>query len=118
MSSELHAAAAGGDTREVIRLLAVEGCGLEARDEKGNTVLMVAARGPYFCFPTSKIRSYGSPALVTKLLDMGADPNARNKNDETALVLATQELSTFSSPAASICLNYGEVIDILKRVTK
>jgi hypothetical protein len=86
----LMLAAANGDTKGVQRLLAA-GADVNARDQSGQTALIIACRTPNV--PSE---------LVKALLTAGADVNTRSRNDYTALSWATSRGNT-------------EVIRILRR---
>jgi hypothetical protein len=73
----LMLAAANRDTKGVQRLLAV-GADVNARDQSGQTALIIACRTPNV-----------PPELVKALLAAGADVNTRSRNDYTALSWAT-----------------------------
>jgi len=73
----LMQAAANGDTKGVQRLLA-SGSDVNARDQSGQTALIIACRTPHV-----------PPELVKALLAAGADVNTRSRNDYTALSWAT-----------------------------
>jgi Ankyrin repeats (3 copies) len=86
----LMQAAANGDTKEVQKLLAA-GADVNARDQSGQTALIIACRTPHV-----------PPELVKALVAAGADVNTRSRNDYTALSWATTRGNT-------------EVIRVLRR---
>jgi Ankyrin repeats (3 copies) len=86
----LMQAAANGDTKGVQQLLAA-GADVNARDQSGQTALIIACRTPHV-----------PPQLVKALLAAGADVNTRSRNDYTALSWATTRGNT-------------EVIRVLRR---
>jgi hypothetical protein len=73
----LMQAAANGDIQEVKQQLAA-GADVNARDQSGQTALIIACRTPHV-----------PPDLVKALLAAGADVNTRSRNDYTALSWAT-----------------------------
>jgi len=73
----LMQAAAKGDTKGVQQLLA-KGADVNARDQSGQTALIIACRTPHV-----------PPEVVKALLAAGADVNTRSHNDYTALSWAT-----------------------------
>jgi Ankyrin repeats (3 copies) len=86
----LMQAAAVGDIKKVKQLLAA-GAEVNARDQSGQTALIIACRTPRV-----------PPELVKALLAAGADVNTRSRNDYTALSWATTRGNT-------------EVIQLLRR---
>jgi len=73
----LMQAAANGDVKKVKQQLAA-GADVNARDQSGQTALIIACRTPHV-----------PPELVKALLAAGADVNTRSRNDYTALSWAT-----------------------------
>ncbi len=63
------------------RLLMQRGVRINAQDNEGNTVLMMAVTG--------------SSSSVQALLDAGADPNIKNKAGKTALQIAQENVSKY-----------------------
>jgi len=86
----LMQAAAVGDIKKVKQVLAA-GADVNARDQSGQTALIIACRMPHV-----------PPELVKALLAAGADVNTRSRNDYTALSWATTRGNT-------------EVIQLLRR---
>jgi hypothetical protein len=78
----LMQAAVSSDVQRVKQLLAA-GADVNARDQSGQTALIVACRTPHV-----------PPALVKALLAAGADVNIRSRNDYTALSWATARNDT------------------------
>jgi len=78
----LMQAAANGDIKRVKQLLAA-GADVNARDQSGQTALIIACRTPHV-----------APELVKALLAAGADVNTRSRNDYTALSWATARDNT------------------------
>src|SRR5437763_540971 len=85
-----HAQSAAGDLLQLIRnndlavlkkRLVVNPADAAAGDACGTTLLIHAA-------------AIGSPEAVKLLLDSGADPNAKNQMDETALILGEGDVRT------------------------
>jgi ankyrin repeat protein len=65
--------AAAYSTPEIVTLLLERGADIEARDDGGNTPLMVAAE------------QSSTPAILTLLLEKGADPLAEDKYGRRAI---------------------------------
>lgn len=72
----LKAASAGINDRDVIRYLAEKGADTEARNERGDTPLVIAIR-------------QGNHRLARHLISHGADVNVRTAEGQSALALAT-----------------------------
>ena len=73
----LRIAAYKGDSEEASQLVA-EGVEIDAKNEYGNTALMIAVMG-------------GHLEIVKDLIAGGADVNARNRAESTALMLAAKK---------------------------
>jgi hypothetical protein len=76
--------AAGDDSLEILKTLLRHSPDLSARDEEGQTALMIAAIGR----PTEEDTYLPKPCHVRLLLEHGARVGARNASGETALDIA------------------------------
>lgn len=94
--------AAGEDFRsDLVKFLVQHGAEVNAQDNDGDTALNSAARG---CSVWDK----EAMKSMTELLNADADPNLRNKEGETALMVAVREES---DTCARLLLAHGARID-------
>ncbi|XP_013379488.1 peroxisomal NADH pyrophosphatase NUDT12 [Lingula anatina] len=76
MMERIYECAAGGKTQELDKLIATKDLDLDAKNERGWTALMFAARN-------------GQSAILKKLLERGSDPSIMNSTGQTALDIAS-----------------------------
>jgi len=92
---------------EMIQLLLDTGAQVDARDEDGNTPLIVAAKGT------------DRPEIIQLLIEKGAEVNARNNDGSTALMVAARGAGSGGNiPGVTIikstrALLGGDIIELL-----
>ena len=90
----LKAAREGNNDRDVISYLVRKGANIEARDEQGDTPLLIAIH-------------LGNHRLVRHLINQGADVNTKGANGQSALALA---LELKSMDIASLLQQQGALV--------
>jgi len=96
----LTAAARDGNTLKVDTLLARKVNIDEQHKDTGNTALVIA------------ILEHSSPLIAELLINAKADPNVRNKNEETALLCAVQKKR---SRVINLLIKAGAAVDVASR---
>jgi len=86
---------------EVVEAMIAKGADVKATDAGGTTTLMMAA-----------YHESANPALAQRLIDLGVDPNAKNKKGETALMWALRRGPT---PVVDVLRNAGAANDEMVR---
>ncbi len=74
--------AAEDDDANIVPLLLAAGANVEAQNSRGETALMRAAADPYYS---------GTQPALEALLNVGANPNVRDKSGNTALFIAVAQ---------------------------
>lgn len=82
----------GSETKDIVGILIDNGANVHARDQHDNTALILACMNPNLDTSEKCNPHYNDTtiAVIELLHRAGADMNARNKNGDTALAIATR----------------------------
>ena len=103
-STPLHTAAEWGRSPQVVEALVAAGADVNARDNVGNT-------------PLHRFRGGAHPAVARQLLELGADPLARNDQGRVAYPASCENWNTWSfttmasASEAAACVTEGRDIN-------